>query len=290
MASKAFIRKHAVAAYFVLTFGISWGGFLFVVGPGGFANTSWQTDGRFPFAVLAMLAGPSVTGFLLTGIFDGKSGIREILRRLLIWRVGAGWYGVAVLPAPLLAAAVLFALSLSSPIFTASDKATVLLSGIAAGLTTILEELGWTGFAVPRLRRNHDVVTTGLIVGVMWGAWHFLQGLFISGTYSGSLPLALFVPMNFFAAVAQLTAYRVLLVWVYDRTGSLLVVTLMHASLTASTIFIFTPLATGMSFLTYVWVLAVALWVVVGAVAAAHGEQLSRQPRHGRGGTEVLSA
>ena len=290
MASKAFIRKHAVAAYFVLTFGISWGGFLFVVGPGGFANTSWQTDGRFPFAVLAMLAGPSVTGFLLTGLFDGKSGIREILRRLLIWRVGAGWYGVAVLPAPLLAAAVLFALSLSSPIFTASDKATVLLSGIAAGLTTILEELGWTGFAVPRLRRNHDVVTTGLIVGVMWGAWHFLQGLFISGTYSGALPLALFVPMNFFAAVAQLTAYRVLLVWVYDRTGSLLVVTLMHASLTASTIFIFTPLATGMSFLTYVWVLAVALWVVVGAVAAAHGEQLSRQPRHGRGGTEVLSA
>ena len=290
MASKAFIRKHAVAAYFVLTFGISWGGFLFVVGPGGFANTSWQTDGRFPFAVLAMLAGPSVTGFLLTGIFDGKSGIREILRRLLIWRVGAGWYGVAVLPAPLLAAAVLFALSLSSPIFTASDKATVLLSGIAAGLTTILEELGWTGFAVPRLRRNHDVVTTGLIVGVMWGAWHFLQGLFISGTYSGALPLALFVPMNFFAAVAQLTAYRVLLVWVYDRTGSLLVVTLMHASLTASTIFIFTPLATGMSFLTYVWVLAVALWVVVGAVAAAHGEQLSRQPRHGRGETEVLSA
>jgi membrane protease YdiL (CAAX protease family) len=214
----------------------------------------------------------------LTGLVDGKSGLREILRRLLTWRVGAGWYGVALLPAPLLAAAVLFALSLSSPIFTASNKATVLLSGIAAGLTTILEELGWTGFAVPRLRRRHDVVTTGLIVGVLWGAWHFLQGLFISGTYAGALPLVLFVPMNFFAAVAQLTAYRVLLVWVYDRTGSLLVVTLMHASLTASTIFIFTPLATGMSFLLYVWVLAAALWVVVAAVAAAYGGQLSRQP------------
>jgi membrane protease YdiL (CAAX protease family) len=84
--------------------------------------------------------------------------------------------------------------------------------------------------------------------------------------------------MNFFAAVAQLTAYRVLLVWVYDRTGSLLVVTLMHASLTASTIFIFRPLATGASFLTYVWVFAAALWVVVAAVAVANGGQLSRQP------------
>ena len=194
------------------------------------------------------------------------------------WRVGARWYGVALLPAPLLAAAVLFALSLSSPIFTASDKAPVLLSGIAAGLTTILEELGWTGFAIPRLRRRYDVLTTGLIVGVLWGAWHFLQGLFISGTYAGALPLAVFVPLNFFAAVAQLTAYRVLMVWVYDRTGSLLVATLMHASLTASRFRSSRLCRHGMSFLTYVWALAAALWIVVAAVAVANGGQLSRPP------------
>ena len=272
-----FITRHPLPTYFALTFAISWGGFLLVVGPGGFASTSWQTDARFPFAILAMLAGPSVTGVLLTTFVDGRAGLREVLRRLLRWRVSAGWYAMALLPAPLLAAAVLFALSLSSPIFTTANKTAVLLSGIAAGLTTILEELGWTGFAVPRLRRRYGVVTTGLIVGVLWGAWHLLQGLFISGTYAGALPLALFVPMNLVAAVAQLTAYRVLLVWVYDRTESLLLVTLMHASLTASTIFIFTPLATGVSFLSYVWVLAAALWVVVAAVAVANGGRLSRR-------------
>jgi membrane protease YdiL (CAAX protease family) len=278
MSIKAFIKNHAVPAYFVLTFAISWGGFLLVVGPSGFGSTSWQTDARFPFAVLAMLAGPSIAGVLLTGLIDGKAGLREILRRLFRWRVGAGWYVVALLPAPLLAAAVLFALSLTSPIFTAADKTAVLLSGIAAGLTTVFEELGWTGFAVPRLRRHYDVVTTGIIVGVLWGAWHFLQGLFISGTYAGELSLAFFLSMNFFAAVAQLTAYRVLLVWLYDRTGSLLLVTLMHASLTASTIFIFRPLATGASFLTYVWVLAAAFWVVVAALVMAYGGHLSRRP------------
>jgi membrane protease YdiL (CAAX protease family) len=278
---KGFITRHPVAAYFALTFGVSWGGFLLVVGSGGFASTSWQTDARFPLAILAMLAGPSVAGVLMTGLVDGKAGLREVLRRLLTWRVGVGWYAVALLPAPILAAAVLFALSLSSPIFTTADKTFVLLSGIAAGLTTVLEELGWTGFAVPRLRRRYDVVTTGLIVGVLWGAWHFLQGLFISGTYAGGLPLAVFVPMNFFAAVAQLTAYRVLLVWVYDRTESLLVVSVMHASLTASTIFIFTPLATGVSFLTYVWGLAGALWILVAALAVANRVQLSARPlRH----------
>jgi uncharacterized protein len=74
----------------------------------------------------------------------------------------------------------------------------------------------------------------------------------------------------------QLTAYRVLMVWVYDRTESLLVATLMHASLTASTIFVFTPLATGVALVAYSWVLAAALWMVVAAVALASGGQLSR--------------
>jgi uncharacterized protein len=110
------------------------------------------------------------------------------------------------------------------------------------------------------------------------GAWHLLQALWVSGTYSGALPLALFVLLNFFSGVAQLTAYRVLMVWVYDRTESLLVATLMHASLTASTVFIFTPLATGVPFLTYGWVLAAALWIVVAMVAVANGRQLPRPP------------
>src|SRR5688572_19843005 len=110
---KAFITKYSVLTYLALTFAISWGGFLLAVGPGGFASTTWQTDGRFPFAVLAMLAGPAVAGVLLTGLVDGMAGLREIHRRFLKWRVGAGWYAVALLPAPLLAASVLLALSLT---------------------------------------------------------------------------------------------------------------------------------------------------------------------------------
>lgn len=273
----AFVRRHPAATYFALTFAISWGGFLLAVGPGGFANTDWQTDARFPFAVLAMLSGPAVAGILLTAVLDGRAGLREILSRLLRWRVGARWYAAALLPAPLLAAAVLFALSLSSPIFTTHDKGAVLLSAATAGLSVVLEELGWTGFAVPRLRRRYSVVATGLIVGVLWGAWHFLQGLYISDTYAGTLPPALFLVLNSFGAIAQLTAYRVLLVWLYDRTGSLLLVTLMHASLTASTIFIFRPLVTGASFLMYGWLLAAALWAVVGALAMVNGPRLMKQ-------------
>ncbi len=111
---KAFITRHPVPTYFALTFAISWGGFLLVIGgPGGFPGTSGQIDPLFPFVVLAMLAGPSVAGILLTGLVDGRAGLREFLSRLLKWRVGARWYAVALLPAPLLATAVLLALRCS---------------------------------------------------------------------------------------------------------------------------------------------------------------------------------
>jgi membrane protease YdiL (CAAX protease family) len=276
------IRNHPLSAYFVVAYAISWGGFILVVGPGGFPGTGSQFDTLLPLVASAMLAGPGTAGILLTGLVSGMAGLRELLSRLVRWRVGPGWYAVALLPAPLLAAAVLFALSLTSPIFTSDNKAAVLLSGVAAGATTVLEEIGWTGFAVPRLRLRYGVLTTGLIVGVLWGAWHLLQGLWIGGTYAGALSLAVYIPLSFFSGVAQLTAYRVLMVWVYDHTESLLVVTLMHASLTASTVFIFTPQATGVAFLTCGGVMAAALWGLVAVVAMANGGQLSRQPAGSR--------
>ncbi len=263
----AFIKRYPVLTYFILTFGISWSGFILVVGgPKGFPGVPEQFETLLPFVAWAMLAGPSVAGILLTGIVYGRAGLRKLLSRLLRWRVSVRWYAVALLPAPLLAAAILLALSQTSLISVTDDKVALVLSGIFAGLTTVLEEIGWTGFAVPRLRQRYSIFTTGIIVGILWGAWHFLQGLWISSTYSGALPLAIFLPLSVLAGVAQLTAYRVLLVWVYDRTESLLVVTLMHASLTTSTVFIFRPLATGVSYLTYAWVFAAALWVVVAAV------------------------
>jgi hypothetical protein len=75
--------------------------------------------------------------------------------------------------------------------------------------------------------------------------WHFLVQGWDSGTSSGGLSPALFLPLYFFSSVGGLTAYRVLMVWVYDRTESLLVAMLMHASLIASTLFILVPVTTG---------------------------------------------
>jgi hypothetical protein len=279
---KAFIKGHSVLAYFALTFAISWGGILIVVGPGGILGTKEQFETLLPVVILAMLAGPSVSSLLLTGLVSGRAGFRELLSRLLRWRVGVRWYAVALLTAPLLMTAIPLALSLLFPeflpgIITKSDKTSLLLMGIAAGLVAgIFEELGWTGFAIPRLRLRYSVLTTGLIVGVLWGAWHFLVNFWSSGSPSGVLSLTLLLHSVIFS-VGILPAYRVLMVWVYDCTGSLLVAMLMHLSLTASNV-ILVPLATGAHLVIWSLVLAAALWAVVAAVAVANGRQLSQQP------------
>jgi len=168
---KTFIKRHPVLTYFALTFAISWGGVLIVVGPGGIPANAEQLGLLLPFVVLALTIGPSVAGILLTGLVDGGPGLREFLARLRRWRVDARWYAVALLTPPLLATATLFALALTSPvflpgIFASDDKASLLLSGIIAGLVGgLFEEPGWTGFAVPKLRQRYGVFTTGLIVG-----------------------------------------------------------------------------------------------------------------------------
>jgi membrane protease YdiL (CAAX protease family) len=283
---KDFIKHNPVLTYFIITFAISWGAVLVMIGYKGMPTTKEQLDAQLPVAILAMLGGPSVAGLLCTGLVHGRAGFRELLSRLLKWRVSFRWYAVAFLTGPLVLMAVHLGLSLISPIylpgiFTSDNKASLLLLGIVAGIMVgIFEELGWTGFAVPRLRLRYSILSTGLIVGVIWGAWHILSNdVWAIRTYSGALSPTLFVILRGFGfLIGQLPPFRVLMVWVYDRTGSLLVAMLMHAGLTASSL-ILAPLAeSGAPVLIYDLVLAVAMWVVAAAVAAANRGQLSRQP------------
>ena len=266
---KTFIKTQPVLAYFVLTFAISWGGVLILGAPYGMPTTKEQFEKLWPIVFLPFLLGPITASIILTGFVYGKSGFRELLSLLIRWRVNVRWYALALLTAPILALVILFALSLISQafipnVFTADDKLTLILKGIAIGIIGggLLEEPGWTGFAVPGLRRQYSVFTTGLIVGLLWGVWHFLPTYWGSGDTSGVLSLSLLLPPCFFY-VGVLPPYRILMVWVYDRTESLFVAILMHASLTASVLFILAPSIEGVPLFIYYLVLAVVLWAVV---------------------------
>jgi len=280
---KAFIKKHPVLAYFALTFAISWGGVLILGAPYGMPTTGEQFEKLWPIVFLPYFLGPSLASILLTGLVSGRAGSRELLSRLVRWRVSVRWYAVALLTAPLLVTLVLFLLSRASPeylpaIITADNKVALLLTGIMVGLFFggLLEELGWTGFAVPGLRQRYGVFATGLVVGILHAVWHFLPTYWGSGDSLGALDPLLFLPPCLFY-IGTLPAYRVLMVWVYERTGSLFVAMLMHASLTASTLFILSPGARGVPLIVYYLILTPVVWGAVALVIAATRGQLSRK-------------
>jgi membrane protease YdiL (CAAX protease family) len=278
----SFMKQHAVWIYFILAFAITWGGVLLL--GGAFPNTKEEFANLQPRFIPAVLGGPSVAGLLLTAVVYGGPGFRDLARRIFKWRVQAGWYAIALLVGPLVLIGVMLALSAFSAgflpsIFLASDKASLLVGGIVAGLVVgLFEELGWTGFAVPRLRLRYGVFATGLIVGVLWGGWHvFLNGIYVSLAYSAELSPVVFVAARGLGdMLGLLPAFRVLMVWVYDRTGSLLVVMLMHAGLTATTIVADAPGMAGAGIVLYDVVSALAMWAVVAVAALALRGKFSR--------------
>ena len=285
----ALVRRYPVTAYFALTFAISWGGALLAIGgAGGMQGTTPGSDPRFAFALLAMLAGPSATGILLTALVGGRVGLREYFSRLLAWRVNARWYAIALLTAPVVMTATLLGLSSTSQAFlpgilTSQDKGSLLVVSLAVGVSAgLLEELGWTGFAISTLRRRHGVLGTGLIVGIWWSAWHLLPNVWASRAAAGELaPSAYLAATAIGVFVGYLTAFRVLMVWVYDRTESLLLGMVMHVSITAS-LLILNPLdISGANLQIFSFALAAAVWVVVALIATRSGWQLDQRPvRH----------
>lgn len=280
MIIKNCMRGHTVLTYFVLVLAISWGSALALFGPGVFQGMeAISFVGVGPLAYLTYLAGPSVAGILMTGLVKGKAGLSEIGSRLINWRVGVGWYTVALLTAPLLWTATLSALSLTSTeflpgIITAKDKMGLLVPGIAVGLIVpIFEETGWTGFAIPELRKKYSILTTGLGVGALWGIWHF--PLFAeSANHSGAIPPALYMTALLFA---WLLPYRVLMVWVYDHTQSLLLAMLMHMPIVVSEFALRPESISGVARFTHLIIFGIALWVLVALVGVGDRRRARQQ-------------
>ena len=233
---KSLIKQNAVAIYFIITFALSWGCMNLLIKPYSFPLTAEQSDAVGPFLYIGMLVGPSIAGLLLIGLIDGVKGYRELFSRLSKWRIDIRWYAV-VLGAPLLATVILSLLSFFSPeftpaLFTSSDKSGLIMMGVGVGLMVgLFEELGWTGFVIPRMRQSYGIKTTGLMVGLLWGAWHF-PPFWETNSFTELVPLTLLMVRLF----AWLPPFRVLMVWVHEQTGSLLLTILMHASLVLATL------------------------------------------------------
>jgi membrane protease YdiL (CAAX protease family) len=223
---RGWVQQHPLLAYMVLAFGIAW----LIMVP--MALGSW---GLIPFSastplLLFMGYGPTIAAVAVTAAIDGGAGVRRLLGRLLIWRVGPQWYAAALLlvGVVLMAAFGVYMLTGGSPAlptlsFGLLVDFAVLL--VVAGLING-EEIGWRGFALPRLEARFSALVACLILGAIEGFFHlpifFTNGPSEAGGQSG---------MPFHGFLLFSIALAVLFGWLYNNTrGSLLLAYLFHAS------------------------------------------------------------
>ncbi len=117
----------------------------------------------------------SLSGIILTAIVSGKTGLKEMFKRLLIWRVGIGWWGFALFGLLIMflvgtVANALFSgstlvMKLAQPLYMFVPLF-IIKFFLDAGLG---EELGWRGFLLPRLQARHNALVASIIVGIVWG-------------------------------------------------------------------------------------------------------------------------
>jgi membrane protease YdiL (CAAX protease family) len=270
MRTKTLLTEHPLLAYFGLAYGITWGGIFLLLIAIGFRFEAVGLP-EFGLIFLAMAAGPSTAGLVLTRLVDGQAGWLSLFERMRRWRLGLNWYAISILTNGLTMLAVLAVLSLTvSPAFQPGFMPIGLVFGLLAGF---FEEIGWTGFALPRLQSRFNTLAAGLVLGLLWSVWHMLAD------YSGNIHAmgsAWFVHFLIYW-IAPLTAYRILMAWVYKNTESLLLAQVMHAGYTGVQA-LFTPTSTTLAE-NLIWqaAFAVALWLIVAVAAVTYGKSLARR-------------
>jgi membrane protease YdiL (CAAX protease family) len=212
--------------YFGIAFAIAWGGILLALAILRFDFASVGVPHALVFFGF-MLLGPSVAGLTSIATFAGWAGIADLMQRLVRWRAPVLVWAAILLVNPLTLVAVLFTLSVFiDPEYRPGFAGVGLVVGL---LTGICEELGWTGFATPRLLERFSTLRTGLILGVIWVVWHGFAD------FAGNIgQMAMGDWLLRFAAywAVPLIAYRVFMTWAYVTSGSLLMAIVAHASYT----------------------------------------------------------
>ena len=236
---KRLIVRHPLVAYFGIAIGGTWAFFLpFALSKGvnglGLLPFTLPDIALFAAVILGTLAGPTLASLIVTAVTSGKAGVRHLLRRCVQWRVGVGWHLIAIfgfflvyfvgysvflgvnLPLALLHQwPLLFSVFVPQAVF-------IILTGSFA------EEVGWRGFALPRLQQRYGPVLGTIILGTLHGLWHLpvfftrLLGPFSLPYYAGFL----------FTAIAA----TFLFTWIFNHTkGNVLLATLTHGCGDATT-------------------------------------------------------
>lgn len=257
------INRHPLFSFFALAYGFTWLGW--TVPDLIYTGTLLSTLPTLFFLLLT--PGPLFAALIVTALTGGKAGVIALLRKFTIWRVGWGWWAVALLLGPTVGLAATYL----NVWFGAPDPTTLLLAAVPNTLLLFAvrlvnpmdgpmqEELGWRGYALPACQSRYAPLVATLILGVIVAGWH------LPWVWRGQLPLF---------ALLGTVAYTIVAGWIYNNTGgSVLLVLVTHAAdglIRAG--------FTGADETRFFLFLVAAWWVVVVIALLLHGLSLVRKP------------
>jgi membrane protease YdiL (CAAX protease family) len=256
-----YVKRFQLPLFFLLSLIISWA--VWIPEAAATLGNRDVVAGGGPLDALAVW-GPGLAAILLSLLTAGKAGSRALFRPIRRWRIGIQWYLFVLLyPAAiwLVARAIdgVFGQSYEltfMPILTYFGPEQAIMVPIAlvfALPNTLGEELGWRGFALPRLQAKYNALVSSIILGLFWGFWHIPLWVAFGQT---ELPLVTNV-----VAMVQLA---ILCTWVYNSTGgSLLLAWLFHFAMTVTQYFL-APIPTLTDDILG-WGIAVLVVIIAGA-------------------------
>jgi membrane protease YdiL (CAAX protease family) len=271
----SFIQRYPLLTFFLLAFGLSW---IFMI------TDALGSHGILPFRLpipLLIVMGymPTLAAVIVSWQTKGKEGVRALCKKLLIARVGLGWYVFAIFGIAVMAviAVMLYNTFGNGPVVPILSKNAPPFSGPLQMILTIVvmyiivglvngEELAWRGFALPRLQSKYNALTSSIVLGVIWTLFHL--PLFFTATGSSQ------AEMSFVSFLISTVSITILYTWMYNNTrGSVLLAYLFHAAANTWTQVFSIDHANQ----TVNWILtAVMVLVAVVVVLAAGAENLSK--------------
>src|SRR5215213_8518017 len=153
--------RHPLVSFFTLAYALTWLAWSpWFLSESGVGLLPYDAGGISDYLnTVALIVGPTLSAFIMAGVTEGREGVRRLLRRIVLWRVGIGWYLFVLVGIPAIIVLSTLVLSGALASFQASAVPSTVLLYVVAGPVflfvggPVFEEIGWRGFALPRLQR-----------------------------------------------------------------------------------------------------------------------------------------
>ena len=178
--------------FLLIAFGLAWGILALFIFQSEFMTTTFgNLTGQHPLFFLCVYS-PAIAAFIIVLYYRGVNGLMLFFSRFFLWRCSSAWYLFIVIGVPLVFyAGATIKGTFFENLFPFESMQALFIALLLSAIKGPIEEFGWRGFALPLLQRHVTPLLASLIIGVIWGLWHF-PAFLLSGTQQSNWSFAPF--------------------------------------------------------------------------------------------------